>query len=150
MCAYVFVFNTNTFCVYSCMWNEWHTSWKDQIDKRNKRRSSSLIVKWNWKTEYDMFDESFNEEKIIISFHSSYRQHFNYYSQTNIYDLSSLWEEENFMCVFFLFISDPIFSFLGHNKHSILYSRKFKRRSNGNSISKFRHLYIRYNMHMHE
>jgi hypothetical protein len=51
---------------------------------------------------------------------------------------------------FFLFTSDPFFSFLGHNKHSILYSHKFERCSNGNSILKFRHLYIRYNMHMHE
>ncbi len=43
MYAYVFVFNTNTFCVYRGMLNEWHTSLEDQNDTREKKRKEKKV-----------------------------------------------------------------------------------------------------------
>jgi hypothetical protein len=135
MYAYVFVFNTNTFCVYRWMLNEWHTSLEDQNDtrKKKKRRSTFLTLKINEEEKLNSDYKSLNVIVILTSL------------------LFIIFKKKCFIHpFFFLFTFDPIFSFLGHNKHSILYSYKIERCSNGNSISKLRHLYKRYIMHIHE
>ncbi len=151
MYAYVFVFNTNTFYVYSRMLNEWHTSWKDQIDKKKRRNKMNKVI-----ITYNEMNLTWRKEKMVIKFLSIH-----YAKIVVILTIILKWIFATFRTVrkkfcmgfffsFSLFTSDPFFSFLGHNKHSILYSHKIERCSNGNSILKFRHLYIRYNVHMHE
>lgn len=69
MYAYVFVFNTNTFCVYRWMLNEWHTSLEDQNDtrKKKKRRSTFLTLKINEEEKLNSDYKSLNVIVILTS-----------------------------------------------------------------------------------